>query len=161
MAEGWIQGKPCWVTIDTGTTVTIARPDMVAGQPEWKPSRAYVLQTAFGETIPVLKEALVELTLGGQTLRIWVFVPEVMDKFFLGPDVLWVYDTSMDLRCHLLQLGREEVMLWGPGAQPKSARLSLVGDDVILAQCERVVMARLQAPQGASNVLVEPSLKSF
>jgi len=51
------------VTIDTGASVTIARPDIVAGIPERKPSRAYVLQTASGETIPVLKEALVELTL--------------------------------------------------------------------------------------------------
>ena len=39
IAEGWIQGKPCQVTIDTGATVTIARPDIFAGQPERKPSR--------------------------------------------------------------------------------------------------------------------------
>jgi hypothetical protein len=52
------------VTNNTGASVTIARPDMVVGQPERKPSRAYVLQTASGETIPVLKEALVELSLG-------------------------------------------------------------------------------------------------
>ena len=51
--------------LDTGASVTIARPDMVTGLPERKPSRAYVLQTASGETIPV-KEALVELTLGRQ-----------------------------------------------------------------------------------------------
>jgi len=38
------------------------RPTIVAAKPERKPSRAYVLQTASGETIPVLKEALVELT---------------------------------------------------------------------------------------------------
>ena len=30
-------------------------------------------------------------------------------------------------------LGREEVTLWRPGTQPKSARLSLVGDVVIPA----------------------------
>jgi hypothetical protein len=77
------------VTIDTGASVTIARPDIVAGQPKKKPSRAYVLQTASGETIPVLKEALVELTLGQRALRIWVFIAEVTDEFILGLDVLW------------------------------------------------------------------------
>jgi hypothetical protein len=72
------------VTIDTGASVTIARPDMVVGQPERKPSRAYVLQTASGETIPVLKEALVELSLRRRALRIWVFVAEVTDDFIMG-----------------------------------------------------------------------------
>jgi hypothetical protein len=64
------------VTIDTGASVIIVRPDMVTGQPERRTSRAYVLQTASGETIPVMKEALVELTLGRWAPRIWVFVAE-------------------------------------------------------------------------------------
>ena len=50
-------------------------------------------------------------------------------------------------------------MLWRPGTQSKSARLSLVGNEVILARCERVVMARLEAPLGATNALIEPSQK--
>jgi hypothetical protein len=44
--------------------VTIARPDIVAGLPARKPNLPYVLQTASGETIPVMREAHVELTLG-------------------------------------------------------------------------------------------------
>jgi hypothetical protein len=124
------------VIIDTGASVTIARPDIFAGQPERKPSRAYVLQTASEESIPVLKEVLVELTLEQRALRIWVFVAEVTDEFILGLDVLRDYDASVDLRRHLLRLGQEEVTLWRPGAQPKSARLSLVGDEVIPARCE-------------------------
>lgn len=62
IAEGRIHEKPCRVTIDTGASVTIAIPDIVAGQPKRKPSRAYVLQMASGETIPFVKVALVELT---------------------------------------------------------------------------------------------------
>jgi hypothetical protein len=147
------------VTIDTGASVTIARPDIVSGRPERKPSRAYVLQTASGETLPLLRETLVELTLGQRALRIWVFVAEVTDEFILGLDVLRAYDASVDLGRHLLRLGQGEVTLWRPGAQPKYARLSLVGDEVIPAQCEMVVMARLVAPLGATNVLIEPSQK--
>jgi hypothetical protein len=96
-----------------------------------KPSRAYVLQNVSGETILVLKGALFKLTPGWWALRIWVFVAEVTDEFILGLDVLWTYDVSVDLGCHLLQLDQEEVTPWRPGAQPKSARLSLVGDEVI------------------------------
>jgi hypothetical protein len=99
------------VTIDTDASVTIACPDMVTGQPERKPSRAYVLQTASGETIPVLMEALVELTVGRRAWRILVFVAQLTDKFVLGLDVLQAYDVSVDLRHHLLRLGWKEVTL--------------------------------------------------
>ena len=50
-----------------------------------------------------------------------------------------------------VRLGREEVMLWEPGTRPKSARLSLVGDEVIPARCKIVVMARLGAPVTATQ----------
>jgi hypothetical protein len=85
----------------------------------------------------VLKEALVELTLRQRALRIWVFVAEVTDEFILGLDFLRAYDASVDLGRHLLRLRQEEVTLWRPGARPKSARLSEVGDEVIPARCER------------------------
>ena len=101
------------MTIDSGAPVTIAQPDIVAGQPDRKPSRAYFLQTASGEAISVMKEALAELTIGRPALRILVFVAE----FILGLDVLRAYDTSVNLERHLLRLGQEEVTLWRHGAQ--------------------------------------------
>jgi hypothetical protein len=68
-ADGWIQERPCRVTIDTGASATVARPDIVAGLPERELSRPYVLQTVSGERIPVVKEARAELTIGRRTLR--------------------------------------------------------------------------------------------
>jgi predicted aspartyl protease len=56
-ADGWIQEKPCRVTVDTGASATVARPDIVARLPERELSQPYVLQTASGETMPVMKEA--------------------------------------------------------------------------------------------------------
>ena len=44
------------MTIDTGASVTIARPNIVAEEPKRKLSRAYVLQTASGETIPLQRK---------------------------------------------------------------------------------------------------------
>jgi len=49
-------------------------------------------------------------------------------------------------------------MLWKPGAQPKSARLAQAGDELIPAQCGRVVMARMEAHVVVTNVLIVPSL---
>jgi hypothetical protein len=34
MADGWVQEKPSRVTIDTGASATVARPDIIAGLPE-------------------------------------------------------------------------------------------------------------------------------
>jgi len=105
----------------------------------------------------VLKEAFVELTLGRRALRIWVFVAEVTDQFILGLDVLRAYDASVDLGRHLLRLGQEEVTLWKPGAQPKSAMLSMAGDELIPARCERVVMARRRHLWGSSTSSSNPA----
>jgi hypothetical protein len=66
----------CRVTIDTGASGTVARPNIFAGEHERKLSRAYVLQTASGETIPVM-EALAELTVGRRALKMWGFIAEV------------------------------------------------------------------------------------
>jgi hypothetical protein len=70
IAEGWVRDKLCLVTIDTRVSVTIARLDIIAGQPEMKPSWPYVLQMMSRETIPILKETLVQLTLGWSAFQI-------------------------------------------------------------------------------------------
>jgi hypothetical protein len=130
-ADGWIQERPCRVTIDTGASVTVARPDIVAGLPERELSRLYVLQTASGETIPVVKEAHVVLTLGRHTLRSWVFVADIMDDFILGLDILRAYDASVDIGRRVLRLGRDEVTggdrVWPyrPARDRKVAKASL------------------------------------
>ena len=89
------------MTIDTGSLVTIAQPDIVAGQSERRLGRACVLPMASGETIPVMK-ALVELTLGREALRIWVFFAEITDEYNMELDILRDYDASVDLEPHLL-----------------------------------------------------------
>jgi hypothetical protein len=109
-AEGWIGEKPCLVTIDAGASVTITRPHITAGLPEKD------LQMASEETLPILKETLVEVTLGQSPIYNWVFVTHILNMFILGLDVMLSHDTSMDLRRHELQLGNEEVPLRHPRA---------------------------------------------
>jgi hypothetical protein len=105
IADGWVQENPCRVTIDTGASATVARPDVVAGLPERELSQPYVLR----ETIPVFKEAHVELTMGRRTLRSWVFVADIKDDFVLGLDILRAYDASVDVGRRVLRLGQDEV----------------------------------------------------
>jgi hypothetical protein len=76
------------VTFDTRPSVSITKPDITAGWPESKLSQYYMLQMASGETLPTLKEALVELTLGLSLILIYVTVTKIMDEFILGVDIL-------------------------------------------------------------------------
>jgi uncharacterized protein YacL (UPF0231 family) len=73
---------------------------------------------ASGETIPIVKEALVEVTLGRRALRIWVFDAEITDELILELHVLQAYNMVVDLGRQLLRLGQEEVTLWNAGARP-------------------------------------------
>jgi hypothetical protein len=81
----------------------------------------------------VRKEALVELTLAQSPIRIWVFVTEITGKFIPGLYVLHTHDAFVDLVCHMLQLGQEEVLLWRPQAQPKSSSIVVPSDRVTQA----------------------------
>jgi hypothetical protein len=105
IADGWIQEKPCFVTIDAGAFVTVARPDIVVGLPERQPSRQYVLQVS-GQTIPIVKKALVDLNLGQRTLNTRVFVADITEEFILGLDILRAYDASVDVSRHVRRLGQ-------------------------------------------------------
>lgn len=60
------------------------------------------------ETLPILKEALLELTMGHSTTHISVFIMGKTNEFILELDVLHTYDTFIELGCHVLRLGQEE-----------------------------------------------------
>jgi hypothetical protein len=81
--------------------MTIARPDVPAGWPTREPSLRCMLQTASWETLPALKESLLELVLGWNPIR--TFVVQITDEFILGLDFMHANEASVDLRCHVLR----------------------------------------------------------
>jgi hypothetical protein len=104
-----MQERPWRVTIDAGAFVTVASPDTVVGLPERRPGRQCVLQVGSGRTIPIVKEALVELTLGQRALKIRVFVADITDEFILGLGILRAYHATVDVGRQRLRLGQDEV----------------------------------------------------
>jgi hypothetical protein len=92
VAYGWKQERPRRVTIDAGAFVIVARPDIVVGLSVMRRDPQCVLQVGSGRTIPVVKEALVELTLEQRALKFWVFVADITDELILGLDILQTYD---------------------------------------------------------------------
>jgi hypothetical protein len=111
------------VTIDTGTLVILSRPGITAGLSKRELTLPYFPQMAPGETLPILMEALVEMTQEQSPQQIWAFVVEITDKFMLGLDVLhpqcvcgfrgggWAmcYDWARE-KCHCGILGHERVL---------------------------------------------------
>jgi hypothetical protein len=109
------------VTIDAGTFVTVARPDIVEGLLKRRPGGQCVLQVSSGRTFPVVKEAQVgsgrtipvvrealrELTLGQRALNIWIFVADITEEFILGLDNLRAYHATVDVGRHGLRPDRK------------------------------------------------------
>jgi hypothetical protein len=98
--------------------VTVARPDITAGWPEWQLNQCYRLQTVSEEALPILKEGFLTMTLRRQSLKIWVFITNITNEFIMVLDILRAYDASLELGRQMLRLGLEEVLLWSPRAGP-------------------------------------------
>jgi hypothetical protein len=96
----------------------------------------------------IREEALAELTLGWSVLQIWVFTDKTTDKFIPGLDVLWAYDTVVDLKHHMLRVG--EVSLCCPHTSPRLF-LHTMASDVMLPQWQRVETVQLEGPLEAAN----------
>jgi hypothetical protein len=62
-------------------------------------------------------------------------------------------DASVDLRCHVLRLGDEEVQLLRPVARPHSAPCGKGNRDVAVALYDRVVAVRLEGLREAVDIL--------
>jgi hypothetical protein len=122
-AEGRIGGKKCLVASDAGALVRVSLSDITAGLPEMDPTTPYVLQMTTGQTLPILKKALVKLPLGRRPLTTWVFVTNIAGEFTQGLNALRARDKYVDLRCAGLRLRDEEWPLWLPGARSHSRPL--------------------------------------
>jgi hypothetical protein len=83
----------------------------------------------------------------------WVFVANITDELILGLDILRAYDASVDIGRQKLRLAEEEVSLWSPGEGTCPSSLVVAKDHMIPAQCEGIVMARMESPLGVDNGL--------
>jgi hypothetical protein len=116
--------------------MTVARPDITAC-PKRKLSQCYQLTTASEESLPILKEASAELTLGQRPESIWVFVAGITNELILGQDVLHTYDASVDLRRYTPQLGEVEALL----LMSRSSILVVASEQVVSARIKGVGLA--------------------
>jgi hypothetical protein len=62
---------------------------------ERQPNQRFMLQMVSGETLPILKEVFLTLTLGRRPLKNWVFVADITE-YILGLGILCAYGALVD-----------------------------------------------------------------
>lgn len=82
-----IEGVPCTALVDTGSTVTVVRPEVVPQGIQLE-GTAVQLRTVTGELAPMKGRGLLRVTVGGRTMKHPVWVAEVQDSCILGLDFL-------------------------------------------------------------------------
>ena len=91
-----VEGVPCSALVDTGSSVTVLRPDVC---PEWirlEPTDVQ-LRTATGGLAPMKGTGLLTLTLGGNDVRHPVWIAAMQDPCILGCDFLKATGCRLDL----------------------------------------------------------------
>lgn len=113
--QGFVDGQPCQMTIDTGAEGTFVRPDLVATRnlPEAKQQLCGVT----GHCTSLRGPVEVRIGVGSSELLLPVYVADVEDSCLLGQDYLTQRGACVDLGRKLLRVGGEELPLL-PGDAP-------------------------------------------
>jgi len=94
-----VEGVPCLALLDTGSTVTLVRPDMVPGWIRFDDTTVR-LRTVTGELAPMKGRGLLTISVGGATVCHQVWIAAVQDPCILGVDILRATGCQLDLqRC--------------------------------------------------------------
>ncbi|KAJ8910601.1 hypothetical protein NQ315_003971 [Exocentrus adspersus] len=107
---GRVCGREYKMIIDTGSSHTIVRPNIVAHCKMQDTEEKYLLETARGEAIPVKGVHLAEIKIGKMTFKQKVFVADITDDVLLGLDVM-SKDFLLDLPRGIMKINNEEVHL--------------------------------------------------
>ncbi|CAI5693181.1 unnamed protein product [Oreochromis niloticus] len=91
-----VNGLCCSALVDTGSSATVLRPDVVGRGDRILPTMVK-LQTVTGERAPMLGEALLTLSVGRKSVRCSVWVADLEDCI-LGLDVLRALNGVIDTR---------------------------------------------------------------
>ena len=91
-----LAGAPCTALVDTGSTATLLRPDMVPVGTQLIPT-AVRLRTVTGELTPMLGRWVVVIQVGGLAVTFRVWVAAVQDPCIIGLDFLRAAQCVLDL----------------------------------------------------------------
>jgi predicted aspartyl protease len=148
------------MTVDTGATLSIVRPDVVESLKNLQITGSdLILKTATGEVARVLGEADVRLELGSVEVIHRVVVADIVDDFILGLDVMNKFGFVLDIKNRMLQTGNEEILLHLATASIDEVRVSVSETVRLQKNSEQIVLAELEGdPGGYRTGIIDPDM---
>ncbi|KAJ8409554.1 hypothetical protein AAFF_G00229550 [Aldrovandia affinis] len=144
-----IEGVPCSALVDTGSTVTLVRPDVVPGGTPVEPT-AVQLRTVTGELAPLVGKSMLTVSVGGRAVRHPVWIAAVQEPCILGLDFLKATGCQLDLKRGTVRLQEGPAVKMAPVitstthpvrlayAASAPAQLPQVGEEGLLAAVREV-----------------------
>jgi len=109
---GTINGNSCEITVDTGSNISIVRPDLLSGvNPDLIQPVHSCIRTVTGERAPIHGKGQVELGIGPLVIPQELWVADIQDQCILGLDFLHPNECQVNLRDQLLTIGKHEIPL--------------------------------------------------
>ncbi|KAJ8909425.1 hypothetical protein NQ315_003476 [Exocentrus adspersus] len=163
VVPGRICGRECEIILDTGSSHTIVKPNIVAHCRIQNTDEDYQLETANGEVIPVKGIHLAEIRLGNSTFRQKVFVADITDDVLLGLNVMAEQNFILDLPQRVLKTNNEEIILNFPKIRALPIRTVKASEDVEINPQSEVVLEAIcdDSTEEDETVIVEPKSENL
>ena len=114
MTSGVVEGNSCQINVDTGSDISLVRPDVLKGELEVSktPVKDIRLRTVTGTTAPLQSKVDLKLQLGNLTHHTF-YLADIADECILGMDYLKPTGAILDLKQGLMTIGSEKISLVG------------------------------------------------
>ena len=109
--SGTINGRTCEITVDTGSNISIVRPDVLgpASQKLIEPVDS-CLRTVTGEHAPIHGRGQLQLGIGSLVLPQELWVADIHDECILGLDFLQTHSCQVNLKDGSLIVGKRKFL---------------------------------------------------
>ncbi|KAJ8973832.1 hypothetical protein NQ317_000301 [Molorchus minor] len=147
------------MVIDTGSYHTIVKPNILAHCKMKPTTNNFILETAGGETLPVIGVHEAEFQLGRTVFRHQVFVANITDDVLMGLELMKKHGFQLNLQERSIKTGQDEIIISMPRSDEKVRRITLTEDVILPALSETIVMVNLEPGEDDGQVeLIEPDL---
>ena len=115
MTPGVIEGNSCQITVDTGSDISLVRPDVLKAELEvpMTPVNDSRLRTVTGTTTPLQSRVDLKLQPCNLKTRHTFYLPDIADECILGMEYVKPAGAVLDLRESLMTIGSKKISLTG------------------------------------------------
>lgn len=142
-ACGYINGRKHILTIDTGASQSIIRPDIIKGTVE--PLTNIKLRTATGEPATVYGKIKVELTIGNMSINHVFIVADIVDEVIIGADFMISHGINLNMGQQIMIWRNVEIPLnVGYESKAELRKLVTIASQKLPPQSETLIWAQIK-----------------